>query len=125
MPAASAAAPHRHSDGEMVSVMVPCRATLVSICPPCAERAKMLRAAQCREGWHLEHEPDLTPAAPDETQEFWLTMRAEAQLRRDTVAVRGEDTTDLDELIGELDVEVTRAGIRGTVTTSQGDRDGK
>ena len=32
--------------GEMVSVMVPCRATLVSICPPCAERAKMLRAAQ-------------------------------------------------------------------------------
>ena len=52
-------------------------------------------------------------------------MPAEAQLRRDTVAVRGEDTTDLDELIGELDVEVTRAGIRGTVTTSQTDRDGK
>src|SRR5262245_60869760 len=105
--------------GEMVSVMVPCRATLVSICPPCAERAKMLRAAQCREGWHLEHEPDLTPAAPDETQEFWLTMRAKAQLRRDTVAVRVEDTTDLYELIGELDVEVTRAGIRGTVTTAR------
>ena len=111
--------------GEMVSVMVPCGATLVSICPPCAERAKMLRAGQCREGWHLEHEPDLTPAAPDETQEFWLTMRAEAQLRRDTAAARGEDTTNLDELIGELDVEVTRAGIRGTVTTSQTGRDGK
>ena len=29
-----------------------------------------LRAAQCREGWHLEDEPDLTPAPPDETQEF-------------------------------------------------------
>ena len=43
----------------------------------CAECAKMLRAAQCREGWHLEDEPDLTPAAPDETQEFWLTLRAE------------------------------------------------
>jgi len=110
---------------EMVSVMVPCGATLASICPPCAERAKTLRAAQCREGWHLEHEPDLTPAAPAETQEFWLTMRAEAQLRRDTAAARGEDTTDLDELMGELDVEVTRAGIRGTVTTSQTGRDGK
>ena len=111
--------------GEMVSVMVPCGATLASICPPCAERAKTLRAAQCREGWHLEHEPDLTPAAPAETQEFWLTMRAEAQLRRDTAAARGGDTTDLDELIGELDVEVTRAGIRGTVTTSQAGIDGK
>lgn len=31
--------------GETVSVMVPCGATLASICPPCAERAKALRAA--------------------------------------------------------------------------------
>ena len=53
--------------GETISVMVPCGATLASICPPCAERAKALRAAQCREGWHLEDEPDLSPAAPDET----------------------------------------------------------
>jgi hypothetical protein len=37
--------------GETVSVMVPCGVTLASICPPCAERAKALRAAQCREGW--------------------------------------------------------------------------
>jgi hypothetical protein len=34
------------------------RATLASICPPRAERAKALRAAQCRERWHLEDEPD-------------------------------------------------------------------
>ena len=32
---------------EIVPVMVPCGATLASICPPCAERAKTLRAAQC------------------------------------------------------------------------------
>jgi len=106
--------------GETVAVMVPCGATLASICPPCAEHAKMLRAAQCREGWHLEAEPDLTPAAPDETQEFWLTLRAEAQLRRDSAAARYEDTTELDELIGELDTEVTRAGVRGTVTNRSG-----
>ncbi|MBV9094111.1 MAG: replication initiation protein, partial [Streptosporangiaceae bacterium] len=30
--------------GETVPVMVPCGATLASICPPCAERAKTLRA---------------------------------------------------------------------------------
>jgi len=103
--------------GEAVPVMVPCGATLASICPPCAERAKALRAAQCREGWHLEDEPDLTPGAPDEMQEFCLILRAEAQLRRDVAAASGEDTTGYDQLIGELDIEITRAGVRGTVTT--------
>ena len=104
--------------GETVSVMVPCGATLSNICPPCAERAKALRAAQCREGWHLEDEPDLTPAAPDELQEFWLTLRAEAQLRRDHAVVPlGRTRPDYDELIDELDIEITRAGVRGTVTT--------
>jgi hypothetical protein len=93
--------------GETVSVMVPCGATLASICPPCADRAKALRAAQCREGWHLEDEPDLIRAAPDELQEFWLTLRAEAQLRRDTAGAIGQDTTDYDELIDELDIEIT------------------
>jgi hypothetical protein len=34
--------------GETASVMVSCGATLASICPSCAERAKALRAAQCR-----------------------------------------------------------------------------
>jgi Replication initiator protein, pSAM2 len=104
--------------GKTMSVMVPCGTTLASICPPCADRAKTLRAAQCREGWHLEDEPDLTPAAPDELQEFWLTMRAEAQLRRDQAGAAGQDTTDYDELIDELDIEITRAGIRGKVTTN-------
>ena len=110
--------------GETVAVMVPCGATLASICSPCAERTKTLRAAQCREGWHLEDEPDLAPAAPDKTQEFWLTMRAEAQLRRDTAAAVGHDTSEYDALIDELDVEITRAGVRGTVTSS-GSGDGE
>jgi hypothetical protein len=104
--------------GKIMSVMVPCGTTLASICPPCADRAKALRAAQCREGWHLEDEPDLTPAAPDELQEFWLTVRAEAQLRRDQAGAAGQDTTDYDELIDELDIEITRAAVRGKVTTN-------
>jgi integrase len=108
--------------GETVPVMVPCGATLASICPPCAERTKALRAAQCREGWHLEDEPDLTPGPPDEMQEFCLILRAEAQLRRDTAAAAGQDISDYDALIGELDIEITRAGIRGAVTTHRGSR---
>jgi hypothetical protein len=111
--------------GETMPIMVPCGATLASICPPCAERAKALRAAQCREGWHLEEEPDLSPAAPNEMQEFCLILRAEAQLRRDTAAAKGEDTTGYDQLIGELDMEITRAGIRGTVTTRRSRGEGR
>ena len=107
--------------GQTEQIMKPCGATLASICPPCADRAKALRVAQCREGWHLEDEPDSGPAAPDQTQEYWLTLRAEAQVHRDRAEARGEDATDYDALIGELDIEITRAGVRGTVTTSKGD----
>jgi hypothetical protein len=52
-------------------------------------------------------------------------LRAEAQLRRDTAAAAGRVTTEIDELISELDDEINRAGIRGTVTTrhdNMGDR---
>ena len=106
--------------GQSEAVMIPCGATLASICPPCAERAKSLRVSQCREGWHLEDEPDPGPPAPDARQEYWLTLRAEAQVRRDRAETRGEDTNELDELIGELDTEITKAGIRGSVTTTSG-----
>jgi hypothetical protein len=106
--------------GQTEQVMKPCGATLASICPPCAERAKTLRAVQCREGWHLEDEPVTGPAGPDEAQEYWLILRAEAQARRDRAEANGQDTGELDELLAELDVEITRAGVRGTVTTGTG-----
>ena len=53
--------------GWVEQVLVPCGHTLASVCPPCAERAKTLRAAQCREGWHLDDEPVIEPDPPDET----------------------------------------------------------
>jgi hypothetical protein len=99
--------------GEVDQVLVPCRHTLASVCPACAERAKTLRAAQCREGWHLEDEPDITPDPATEDQKWWLTLRAEAQQHRDQADQAGRDTTDFDELITELDDEITNAGIRG------------
>jgi replication initiator protein RepSA len=112
--------------GQVEQVMKPCGATLASICPPCAERAKMLRIAQCREGWHLEDEPDPGPPGPDRTQEYWLTLRAEAQVRRDRAEASGEDLTVYDALIAELDFEITKAGVRGTVTShSNGSQDEK
>jgi hypothetical protein len=69
--------------GQAETVLVPCGSTLASVCPPCAQRAKTLRAAQCREGWHLEDEPDITPDPATEDQRWWITLRAEAQRDRD------------------------------------------
>ena len=96
-------------------MLVPCGHTLASVCPACAERAKTLRAAQCREGWHLEDEPDIAPDPATEDQQWWVELRAEAQQLRDQAAAAGQDTTDFDELIAELDEEIAKAGIRGKV----------
>ena len=96
-------------------MLVPCGHTLASVCPACAERAKILRAAQCREGWHLEDEPDIEPDPATDEQRWLVTERAEAQADRDAPPTEGQDTADLDELIAELDEQITNAGIRGNV----------
>src|ERR1700761_5976978 len=101
--------------GDVDQVLVPCGHTLASVCPSCAERARALRAAQCREGWHLESEPVTDPAPAREDQRWWIEQRADAQKLRDQTEQVGQDTTDLDELTAELDEEITNAGIRGKV----------
>jgi hypothetical protein len=54
--------------GQTDQILIPCGATLASKCLPCAERVKVLRAAQCAEGWHLDTEPIPESPAPDEVQ---------------------------------------------------------
>jgi hypothetical protein len=101
--------------GRTKSVLVPCGHTLATVCPSCAERARTLRAAQCREGWHLETEPVVTADDPDEVQRMWVEKRAETQQHRDQADAAGQDSGELDELAAELDEEITRSGIRGNV----------
>ncbi|MGH3157427.1 MAG: replication initiator, partial [Streptosporangiaceae bacterium] len=101
--------------GQVEQVLIPCGHTLVSVCPPCAERARTLRAAQCREGWHLDHEPVTQPDDPTDTQRWWVTTRADVQAERDHAEQVGQDTADLDAAIPELDEEITQAGMRGNV----------
>jgi hypothetical protein len=105
--------------GEIDQVLVPCGATLASTCPPCAERAKNLRAAQCREGWHLDTEPIPGPPPPDDVQAMWVEHRAQAQADRDDAAQAGEDTAKLDELIADLDAEIRRSGLRGNADSGR------
>ena len=75
--------------GEADTVLVPCGHTLAHVCPSCAERARSLRAAQCREGWHLEDEPAITPDPATDDQKWWIEKRAEAQQLRDQAARPG------------------------------------
>ena len=59
------------------AVLKEARAHNAAVCPACAERARSLRAAQCREGWHLEDEPIPAPGPPDDWQAWLLEQRAE------------------------------------------------
>src|SRR3984885_5648189 len=83
--------------GHIEQVLIPCGHTLASVCPPCAERARLLRAAQCREGWHLDQEPVIDPNPATEDQRELITDRAETQETRDLLASAGLDITDQDE----------------------------
>jgi hypothetical protein len=101
--------------GYVEQVLIPCGHTLAMVCPSCAERARILRAAQCREGWHLDREPVIDPDPPSEEQRELIADRAEAQADRDALAGEGLDTSDLDERIGELDEEIAVSEMRGSV----------
>ncbi len=107
--------------GAVEQVLVPCGHTLASVCPACAQRAKTLRAAQCREGWHLQAEPVIDPD-PATDQKWWIEKRAEAQAMRDQANADDQNVTDLDELTAELDREITMAGMRGNVLPARPQR---
>jgi hypothetical protein len=108
--------------GQTEPVLVPCGHTLASVCPSCAERAKNLRAAQCREGWHLDQEPVIEPDDPTDEQMWWIETRADAQALRDADEDRREDVTDWDTELAELDEQINNAGMRGNVLPARGER---
>ncbi|WP_433242957.1 replication initiator [Actinomadura nitritigenes] len=109
--------------GESEVVYVPCNHTLASVCPPCAERKRKLRAVQCNQGWHLAEEPVITRADPDEQQRSLMELRARAQTERDQAAEtgssHGEGVEFWDGLLRELDVEIERSGVRGALKTGE------
>ncbi|MEV4105537.1 replication initiator [Nonomuraea sp. NPDC049649] len=101
--------------GQSEIIDVPCGATMEAVCPPCAKRNRQLRMAQCREGWHLDHEPAITPDEPNDEQRWLVEFRADMQARRDAAEQAGDDTTDLDAVLAGLDDEINTAGMRGHV----------
>lgn len=104
-------------------VYVPCGHTLASVCLSCAERKRKLRAVQCAQGWHLDAEPVITRADPDEEQRAWMQLRAQAQAARDRAAeqgsAEGEGVEFWDAVIRDLDNELERTGVRGSLKTGE------
>jgi hypothetical protein len=54
--------------GRVEVVPVPCGSTREDQCRPCADKARRLRMMQCRQGWHLDHEPVIDREQPTEKQ---------------------------------------------------------
>ncbi|MEV5709929.1 replication initiator [Actinoallomurus sp. NPDC052274] len=108
--------------GETAIVNMPCGHTLASVCPPCAERKRKLRATQCREGWHLESEPVIERADPDDEQRFWMKKRAEVQGWADRAEAAGEDASEWRELLTEINAELTRTGVVGRLPVDKPER---
>ncbi|CAM4497781.1 replication initiator [Nocardia ninae] len=93
----------------------PCKSTIESVCPACAKANRLLRIAQCREGWHAESEPIAPASDPTDEQIGLLTQRADfvAQYRQ---AMKDNDLELADEtrqLVIELDEQLRDTGLRG------------
>ena len=61
--------------GRIDIVPVPCGSTREDQCRPCAEKARRLRMAQCREGWHLDAEPITNRATPSAEHKELMATR--------------------------------------------------
>jgi hypothetical protein len=82
--------------GESRVVPISCGSTREDRCPPCADRAKRLRIQQCREGWHLDTEPEHQPAeADDEADDDGEDPAGDDEGRRVRSTRRRQDAPDL------------------------------
>ncbi|RDI43864.1 replication initiator [Nocardia mexicana] len=96
-------------------VPVPCGHTRESVCAPCATKHKALRLAQCREGWHLDHEPEIPRPQPTFDQTGLMYYRSDL-VKALTEAEHNGDTDEVTELRAEIawaDKELTELGMRG------------
>ncbi|RKT53070.1 hypothetical protein C8E97_1618 [Saccharothrix australiensis] len=103
--------------GEVRIVGIRCNATQASKCPACADRNRRSRMAQCREGWHLDHEPVAERHTPTADQVALVVHRSDltAEYRRAVASGELGDADDLREGIRETDTDLRREGVRGAL----------
>jgi Replication initiator protein, pSAM2 len=101
--------------GKARIIDVPCGATRASVCPSCAERARRLRAAQCREGWHLTAEPQPPDPVPTAAQRDLVTEQADLRYIRELTVDAHRPVDAIDADLADNAADQQRAQIRGTV----------
>jgi replication initiator protein RepSA len=108
--------------GRVDIVPVPCGSTRADQCQPCAEKARRLRMAQCRQGWHLDDEPVIDRARPSEDHKELMATRADLlNIYAECRAIGDEITCEqIAESVAELDTELRAAGVRGRLTPTDG-----
>ncbi|MDQ3405331.1 MAG: replication initiator protein [Actinomycetota bacterium] len=96
-------------------VGVPCGSTVESVCLPCARKARALRMAQCREGWHRTTEPVTASVVPSSEHRELMEARADliAGFHRAVDAGAAGDADELREEIHSIDTELRELGVRG------------
>ncbi|MBV9012873.1 MAG: replication initiator protein [Pseudonocardiales bacterium] len=104
--------------GRVEIVPVPCGSTREDQCRPCAEKARRLRMAQCRQGWHLETEPVIQRATPSDDHQALMATRADLTAAYAECRVRGDEASceQIADSVTELDTELRALGVRGRLT---------
>jgi hypothetical protein len=99
-------------------VPVPCGSTREDHCRPCAEKARLLRMTQCRQGWHLDTEPVTSRAKPSEDHKELMATRADLLAAYTECKTNGDELTceQIADSVAELDAELRAAGVRGRLT---------
>ncbi|MDT7616319.1 MAG: hypothetical protein QOF00_3766 [Pseudonocardiales bacterium] len=103
------------TSGRVDVVPIPCGARREDVCPPCAEKQRRLRMVQCREGWHLEHEPIPRPADPSEGQKQLMAVRADLHAAYQTARLDGDETEceEIRDAAEIVDEQLRGLGVRG------------
>jgi hypothetical protein len=105
--------------GRIDIVPVPCGSTREDQCLPCADKARRLRMAQCRQGWHLDEEPVTERRKPTEEHKALMAARADLfAAYAECKDVGDEDSAEqIAESVAELDTELRALGVRGRLAS--------
>jgi hypothetical protein len=101
--------------GRIEIVPIPCGSTREDQCRPCADKARRLRMAQCRQGWHLDEEPVIEREDPSEEQKELMTARADLFLAYAHCRESGDEVSceQIADSVAELDDQLRALGVRG------------
>jgi hypothetical protein len=101
--------------GRVDIVPVACGSTREEQCRPCADKARRLRMAQCREGWHLDTEPVIERATPSGEQQELMAARADLLLAYTQCRAAGDQDSceQIADSVAELDHQLRALGVRG------------